>query len=876
MRKHRFRPRFEGLEGRFAPAVFYVAPGGTDGTTGSTTSPWQTLQYAAGRVKAGDTVVVKAGDYAGFYQTTSGTASAPITFRAEPGARITTPNPRNARDGINLEGASWITIEGFTVINQPRHGIRSVTNDHVVIRGNILDHNMYTGMITGFSDDILIENNVASRSQVDHGIYVSNSGDRPVIRGNTVWGNNGSGIHMNGDVSMGGDGIISGAVVEGNVIYDNGLAGGSSINGDGVQNSVFRNNLIYNAHSNGISLFRADGGGGSSGNQLLNNTILVAADGRWALNLQDGATGNTIRNNVLYNYSSRGSILASVDSMPGLVSDYNAVMNRMTPDDASSLLTLADWRLATKLDAHSIVATPDQLFVNPAGGDYHLKAGSPAIDKGTSTGAPATDYESQARPQGAGYDIGHDEYVSTLPPPPPPPSVPPPVGSLQFGAGTYSAGENAGKVTITVNRVGGSAGAVSVQYATANGSATAGSDYTAASGTLTWADGDTAPKTFTVALTDDTAVEGDETSNLTLAGPTGGAVLASPATAVLTVADNDVLPPPPPPPPPPTPPASANGQPFAVGSDAGRVSTVTMYNSDGTVRFTVTPFGTSYTAGVKVATGDVTGDGVPDVVVGTTDGPAKVRVVDGATGRMRSGSVFSSSSYTGLVDVAVGDVTGDGVADIAIGTNEGRPRARVYRGGDFARLVDFKPLSGTSLGRAKVSLADVTGDGRGDLLVSGLFTNGTQVAVYTGTSLRSGSTPVLAFPKFVLTGAGFEDGINLAAGDLNGDGYADLVFSSSLGGSRVLALSGRDLVKSGTRTTLVDFTPAGSGYANGIRAAADDLDGDGRADLLLASGEGSGNRVTAYNGRDLTPAGVPALAMDFTVYSGYTGGLYIG
>ena len=123
-----------------------------------------------------------------------------------------------------------------------------------------------------------------------------------------------------------------------------------------------------------------------------------------------------------------------------------------------------------------------------------------------------------------------------------------------------------------------------------------------------------------------------------------------------------------------------------------------MYNPNGTVRFTRQPFGSTYTAGVKVATGDVTGDGVPDVVVGSTGGiTGRARVIDGATGAMRPGSVFSSTTYTGLVEVAVGDVTGDGVADIAVGTNEGGPRVRVYRGGDFVKLVDFRPISGDLL-----------------------------------------------------------------------------------------------------------------------------------------------------------------------------------
>ena len=115
------------------------------------------------------------------------------------------------------------------------------------------------------------------------------------------------------------------------MIYDNGRGGGSGINCDGVQNSTIRNNLIYNTHASGISLYRIDGGGGSTGNLVVNNTVLVAADGRWALNIQSGSTGNTVRNNILYNdHSFRGSIDISADSLAGFSSDYNVVMDRFT------------------------------------------------------------------------------------------------------------------------------------------------------------------------------------------------------------------------------------------------------------------------------------------------------------------------------------------------------------------------------------------------------------------------------------------------------------------------------------------------------------------------------------------------------------------
>src|SRR5262245_2905098 len=400
------RLAIEGLESRLALATFYVSPAGNDAQSGAADAPWQTLQLAANRVQAGDTVIVRPGNYVGFDLWRSGTAANRIVFHAEPGAAITQRNIRTA-DGINLEGAEYVTIEGFTITVMPRAGIRAVENQSVTLRNNQLDLNARWGIFTGFSYDVLIEDNVVSRSQLEHGIYVSNSGDRPIIRHNTVWGNRDNGIHMNGDASMGGDGIITGAVVEGNILYDNGGGGGSAINGDGVQNSSIRNNLIYNTHAAGISLYRIDGGGASTGNVVANNTVLIAPDGRWALQILDGSAGNIVRNNVFYNSGSfRGSLNISANSLPSFTSDYNAVMDRFTTNDGGSVLTLSQWRAATGQDAHSLVATPAQLFVNPAGADFHLSAGSPAVDAGTPLFAPPTDLEGTIRPSGSGLDIG--------------------------------------------------------------------------------------------------------------------------------------------------------------------------------------------------------------------------------------------------------------------------------------------------------------------------------------------------------------------------------------------------------------------------------------------------------------------------------------
>ena len=114
-------------------------------------------------------------------------------------------------------------------------------------------------------------------------------------------------------------------------------------------------------------------------------------------------------------------------------------------------------------------------------------------------------------------------------------------GTLQFSAPTYIVNENdsSGSATIKVTRTGGSNGAVGVSYATSNETANAGSDYTATSGTLSWANGDTSNKTFSVPITDDGVYEGNETLNLILKKPKGGATLGSPNTAVLTILNSE-------------------------------------------------------------------------------------------------------------------------------------------------------------------------------------------------------------------------------------------------------------------------------------------------------------------------------------------------
>lgn len=115
-------------------------------------------------------------------------------------------------------------------------------------------------------------------------------------------------------------------------------------------------------------------------------------------------------------------------------------------------------------------------------------------------------------------------------------------GELRFSSPTFSAFEIQPFATITVERFGGTAGAVSVTFTASDGTAMDALDYTAVSGTLSWGDGDGAPKSFDVPVIDDTLTEGDETVVLTLSDPTGGAVLGVPGTALLTLVDDETTP----------------------------------------------------------------------------------------------------------------------------------------------------------------------------------------------------------------------------------------------------------------------------------------------------------------------------------------------
>lgn len=393
------------------PADLYVATTGSDANSGGITAPLRTLQRAADVVKTGQTVRVRAGKYVGvnFYRQPAGPAGNPIRFVADPGVIVNSSAKvgPNSDSGINLEpGRGGIAISGFHVVNDDgsmeRACIRVASNSDVQILYNTCERAGTWGIIVGLSEDVLIEGNICAESAGEHGLYVGRASKRVTVRRNIIRDNARDGFHLNG----GADGPIEALLAEGNVIFGNQLSG---IDADGVRNSVFRNNLVYGNVKHAISFYNNDTRTPCANNLLVNNTLVSAR--MFAVQMKPGSTGQRLYNNILLSTvrSNYGSI--GVSGVPtGLISDHNVVVDRFSTNLAESHVGRVQWTAATGQDAHSIVASADQLFADASNGDYRLKATAPAVDAGVLGSGPlkvpTDDVLGNPRPRGKGIDIG--------------------------------------------------------------------------------------------------------------------------------------------------------------------------------------------------------------------------------------------------------------------------------------------------------------------------------------------------------------------------------------------------------------------------------------------------------------------------------------
>ena len=319
--------------------------------------------------------------------------------------------------------------------------------------------------------------------------------------------------------------------------------------------------------------------------------------------------------------------------------------------------------------------------------------------------------------------------------------------------------------------------------------------------------------------------------------------------------------------------AGAGRSVYAVGADAGGGPRVRVYDAvTRAVLFDQFVYEESFTGGVRVATGDVTGDGVPDLITaaGPGGGP-RVSVYDGVTFKVVSSFFAYEQTFTGGLYLAVGDLDGDGFGEIVTGTGVG--------GGPLVKSFDQfgKQLNGvfafesTFRGGVRVAVGDVTGDGKADLIATAGPGGGPIVRVFDPTTL----TPVL---EYFAADENLRTGLSVAAGDLNGDGLAEIIVAPASGPVSDAT------VRRGDGSTLsvplftdqpADATPAPTGVLNdigGARLAVADADPEGTSRVFLAArGPGFPSRVYRYFIDPVLEAG-----SDQAFEDQFVGGVWVG
>jgi SdrD B-like domain/Right handed beta helix region/Carboxypeptidase regulatory-like domain/FG-GAP-like repeat/Prealbumin-like fold domain len=306
---------------------------------------------------------------------------------------------------------------------------------------------------------------------------------------------------------------------------------------------------------------------------------------------------------------------------------------------------------------------------------------------------------------------------------------------------------------------------------------------------------------------------------------------------------------------------------LAVGADAGALPVVRVFNPAGQPVRTFLAFPANFRTGVRVAVGDINGDGTPDIIATPGAGSLPiVAVYDGATGGLMRAFLALPPTFKQGLFVAAGDVNGDGKAEIITGLGpNGPPIVMAFDGATGAPVTAFFAFPPSLRGGVTVGAGDLNGDGKAEI-IAGSASKLALVAAFNGSGARVTAFFVVPRP--------FKNGVTVAAGDLNGDGKAEVVVGTQTGGVEVIGVFSAGgtllgahplsspIVRRSVNATADQLLP---------RVAVGDVNNDGHADIFVTHGPGRLSEVLAFQGQtfallqNLNAFGVPLF-----------GGVYVG
>ena len=403
--------------------------------------------------------------------------------------------------------------------------------------------------------------------------------------------------------------------------------------------------------------------------------------------------------------------------------------------------------------------------------------------------------------------------------------------------------------TVTMSTASGRA--VTVHYVTVDQSATtADGDYTATSGDLTFGIGETS-KTITVNVGGDTKAENDETMRVQLSNAVGASLTNSSATGTIT--NDDGTPPPPP-------------MFITTGAGAGGGAHVRVLQNNGVdqsppVGFIAFPDA----AGARVARGDLDGDGHDEIIVARGQGQSPVVRVYTSTGTLITETLAYDQAFGGGVFVAVGDINGDGKKELITAAGPGGgPHVRTFDLVNRALVAGdgFFAADPSYSGGLTVASADTNNDGTDEIIVGHATNDQPIVSVW---NLNTTSHLSTMHAEFLAYGPDFHGGVNVAAGDLDGDHRAEIVTGTGPGGGphvRVFSGAGNGLPGSAYAY--------GADFKGGVTVAIGDVDGDGTNEIITGAGPGGGPHVRTFD--EL----MHPLPYSFMAYgSAFAGGVFV-
>lgn len=295
---------------------------------------------------------------------------------------------------------------------------------------------------------------------------------------------------------------------------------------------------------------------------------------------------------------------------------------------------------------------------------------------------------------------------------------------------------------------------------------------------------------------------------------------------------------------------------LAVGSGEGGNPEVALFDDAFLSQGSFMAYAVGHSGGVRVAAGDVNQDGVNDIAVAPGPGAAAhVAIFDGRTHAPIGAFDAFSASFTGGAYVALGDVDGDTIDDVVVGAGgSSGPLVNVFSGKTFALIKSFFAFAPAFAGGVTVAVGDVDADGFGDI-VCGSATAASNVTVYSGATgklLRS-------FSAFA---AGGTTGVYVASGDLDGDDHAEVVVGSAAGATPLVSVYG------GVDGKLVrSFLAFPAAFMGGVRVGVSRSNVGMK--ILAGAGPGGSPEVKLF-----TSDGGPGGA--FLAYpAGFTGGVYV-